>query len=220
MSLLESLNHVDKFLTEWVSSPQRDPNSIHGINIGSDREVELTVADLRLLVRACNLTAEVLIKEGASGPEADVKWRQTGPHKELVDILGIVPEREPLVCTPKSTGENTPSGHNPIRRADPGKPIKKGGELQLFNGRGYVLHGGPDPRLSIYRNCPHIFIAAWSRADAVRLIGEYLGRAPRGTETELRDYFHQGCWGNPMAGITPERGLWAEFERENVVRLF
>lgn len=50
------------------------------------------------------------------------------------------------------------------------------------------------------------FVAAYSRADAVRLINEALGwRAV--SDSELRDYWSE-CWGTPMEDITPERGLW------------
>jgi hypothetical protein len=29
------------------------------------------------------------------------------------------------------------------------------------------------------------------------------------SDTEIKEYWHQGAWGNPMADIEPERGLWA-----------
>lgn len=81
--------------------------------------------------------------------------------------------------------------------------------LKIWNGRGYHARGD------------HIYIAAYSRADAARLYCEgeakvrgitrpdfidkrSLGQANR----EIKEYFADGCWGIHMDGITPERGLW------------
>ena len=84
--------------------------------------------------------------------------------------------------------------------------------LKLWNGRGYIVCGAKwHPKGE-----PHIYIAAYSRADAVRLIGECLGSEPRSADSELRNYFSEGCWGNPMDGITPERGIWMTRDQDRV----
>lgn len=66
--------------------------------------------------------------------------------------------------------------------------------LKLFNGRliGYE----------------HGYIAAYSQADAVRIYEQYVGG--RGTLPEIRDYWHEGSWGNDMIGVTPRRGMFAK----------
>lgn len=66
--------------------------------------------------------------------------------------------------------------------------------LKLWNGR-----------LSPYE---HGYVAAYSRADAVRVLEQHAGGS--GYANELRVYWHAGAWGNSMLGVTPERGLWAE----------
>ena len=71
--------------------------------------------------------------------------------------------------------------------------------LKLYNGR----FGRQD----------HIFIAAYSNADAARILDEAyqtIGYGSSGMLNEINVYFSKGCWGNPMEGITPERGAWVE----------
>ena len=60
----------------------------------------------------------------------------------------------------------------------------------------------------------HGYIAAYSVADAIRVLDEYVGG--RGNSTEIRKYWAHDCWGNPMDGITPERGLWVSEDRWGV----
>ncbi|HEX5704894.1 MAG TPA: hypothetical protein VFX97_16975 [Pyrinomonadaceae bacterium] len=67
-------------------------------------------------------------------------------------------------------------------------------ELKLFNGR--------------LLDFQHGYIAAYSRADAVRLYDEFIGG--RGTLPEIRDYWNKGSWGNSMIGVTPRRGMFAQ----------
>lgn len=67
-------------------------------------------------------------------------------------------------------------------------------KLKLFNGR---LAG-----------FEHGYIAAYSRADAVRIYEEFFGG--RGVLPEIRDYWSEGLWGNQMIGVTPRRGMFAE----------
>lgn len=73
--------------------------------------------------------------------------------------------------------------------------------LKLFNGR-----------LITYE---HGYIAAYSRADAVRIYEQYVGG--RGTLPEIRDYWHEGSWGNTMIGVTPRRGMFASTKTGELV---
>lgn len=82
-------------------------------------------------------------------------------------------------------------------------------KLRLWNGRGYICHKYDDPRWNGVRT-GHVYIAAKNRADAARVMGEYMGRIPQGADHEIKTYFSE-CWGNPMAGIEPERGMWISF---------
>ena len=82
-------------------------------------------------------------------------------------------------------------------------------ELKLWNGRAYVLRRPDDAmwaevRENAYQNA---CVAAYSRADARRVIAEYCGSDIG--DSELRDYWSQG-WGNSMQNVTPERGLWID----------
>lgn len=70
--------------------------------------------------------------------------------------------------------------------------------LKLWNGRRWDCRG-------------QLYIAAYSRAHAVRLVNEAalkLGKHARCTDNEAREYWSVGCWGTTMAGITPEVGVW------------
>jgi hypothetical protein len=78
--------------------------------------------------------------------------------------------------------------------------------LKLWNGRDWGSHG-------------HLYIAAYSLKDAVDLVNAAY-RKIRGLEdmldvhpmslTEARNYWNKNCWGNPMNGVVPERGVWWE----------
>ncbi len=45
-----AVERVGRFLSEWATSPKRDPHYIYGLNIGDEREAVLTTADLRALL--------------------------------------------------------------------------------------------------------------------------------------------------------------------------
>jgi hypothetical protein len=77
-------------------------------------------------------------------------------------------------------------------------------KLILFNGRWME---------NLRRRGGHAFVAAYSRADAVRVVAEVLGYEPRGMHNEIKVYWSQGAWGNTMDGITPERGIWVTYEQ-------
>jgi hypothetical protein len=90
--------------------------------------------------------------------------------------------------------------------------------LKIWNGRG------------VDRNT-HLYVAAYSRADAARILtetfrrgaSEFISRLEIGRwQRELSVYFAEGCWGNSMDDITPERGVWQTtgYGRENRVRLY
>lgn len=84
--------------------------------------------------------------------------------------------------------------------------------LRFWNGRDICCRNYTDPR---YKNTAinttlHCSVAAYSRADARRVIESYTGRLP--SDAELRDYWSE-CWGSNMDGVPRERGLWIEFER-------
>ena len=78
-------------------------------------------------------------------------------------------------------------------------------QIKLFNGR--------------FLGTAHIFIGAYSQADAARIL-EQAGGGSRGCLNEIEVYFSKGCWGNSMKGITPERGAWVQKNyREKPVRV-
>lgn len=81
-----------------------------------------------------------------------------------------------------------------------------GRPLKLWNGCIYPYRGETG------------YVAAYSRADAVRVINEALGHKAV-SDHELKTYWHEGCWGDAMEGITPERGLRVKGrEHDAVVR--
>jgi hypothetical protein len=66
----------------------------------------------------------------------------------------------------------------------------------------------------------HGYVAAYSRADAIRVFTEATGYSSRGMDSELKVYWHQGSWGTSMTGIKPERGLWASLKgTREIVRI-
>jgi hypothetical protein len=69
--------------------------------------------------------------------------------------------------------------------------------LKIWNGRWYEKN-----------KTKHAYICAYSRTDACRLLAIISGTNPSYWQAEMRDYFSEGCWGNMMEGITPERGVW------------
>jgi len=91
-------------------------------------------------------------------------------------------------------------------------------QLKVWNGRGYCCYKLDDPRWASFNHPTrvHACVCAHSRADAARVIESYTGH--KVTDAELRDYWAE-CWGNSMKGITPERGLWLEFEAGKPTRV-
>ena len=90
-------------------------------------------------------------------------------------------------------------------------------KLKVWNG--YLMFHRDNERKPLPggRSCQlHTSVCAYSQKDAVELIREYGFRHM--SLHEFRDYWSP-CWGYSMAGIEPERGIWAEFERGKPVRL-
>lgn len=81
--------------------------------------------------------------------------------------------------------------------------------LKLWNGRAYALRRDNDSMWEGVRGnaYSHAYVAAYSRADARRVIVEYCGHDPG--DAELRDYWSE-AWGTNMKDVTPERGLWID----------
>lgn len=84
--------------------------------------------------------------------------------------------------------------------------MKKEKKIIIMNGRWY--------------DNGHIYIGAYSIADACRICGELTGRPSNHYIREINEYFSKGCWGNSMDGVTPERGAWLSKDgREKPVRV-
>jgi hypothetical protein len=76
--------------------------------------------------------------------------------------------------------------------------------LKLWNGRGWDQRRPPDGK-----GVEHCYVAAYSRADAVRLINQAAGHSWNiVSDHEIKVYYNDSCWGNTMDGIEPERGVW------------
>lgn len=90
---------------------------------------------------------------------------------------------------------------------------KSNKELKLWNGRAWCCYNHNDPLFpkNVRIDSLHVYACGHSRADVMRMITEYTNVKP--SLTEIRDYWHAGCWGKCMDGIEPERGIWIQFER-------
>lgn len=79
-------------------------------------------------------------------------------------------------------------------------------KLKIWNGGALVIKGHKAKRIQ------HIYICAYSQADASDIINEYNGTTNINInhKPEISKYFNAGTWGNRMKGITPERGMWFE----------
>lgn len=97
-----------------------------------------------------------------------------------------------------------------VQGAESVLPQKTAGKpLQLWHGPGNALRKSGEAiwegvRTNAY-SCA--FVAAYSRADARRVIAAYLGRDIG--DRELRDYWGN-CTFSAMGGVLPERGLWVD----------
>ena len=76
--------------------------------------------------------------------------------------------------------------------------MKKKKVLKFWNGRPYIV--------AIQKG--RLNIAAYSKADAIRMLAELLpGLTPGQAYPELTDYFSP-MWGNNMDKVVPTRGVW------------
>lgn len=102
----------------------------------------------------------------------------------------------------------------PPNATAPKKPLK------LWNGRGHCCRKDGDPLWAKVRanDPPHAYIAAASRADALRIIEAYSGR--KAPANELKTYWSEGVWGDRMNGVEPERGLWLAFDPKTPIKVF
>lgn len=73
------------------------------------------------------------------------------------------------------------------------REIARANGLKIFNGRGWDQ----------YR---HAYVCAKSRAEACRLL-HAVGHGGA-SDSELKNFWHEGAWGNAMAAIDPEKGVW------------
>ena len=77
-------------------------------------------------------------------------------------------------------------------------------QLKIWNGGDWEHSGG------------HVWVAAYSRAEVSRLVSEAYSKIHNRsnqdfnyvTVNEIKDYYTEGCWGDAMNGIEPERGVW------------
>jgi len=91
--------------------------------------------------------------------------------------------------------------------------------LKLWNGNAFCCRKQDDALWATvkFNGAPHAYVAAYSRADARRVIGEYCGRLP--SDSEISAYWFEGTWGRMMEGVVPERGLWIGFDPKVPVRV-
>lgn len=81
-------------------------------------------------------------------------------------------------------------------------------ELKVWNGRGYILNARKFPEYYKQFRSVSMYICAYSKADASRLINEFNGHQnPTNYNSEITVYFSP-CWGIHMEGIEKERGIW------------
>ena len=64
----------------------------------------------------------------------------------------------------------------------------------------------------------HAYVAAYSKADANRLLIE-AANGHGNFVNEINTYFSIGCWGNHMDGITVERGVWLQTENDKPIKV-
>lgn len=83
-------------------------------------------------------------------------------------------------------------------------------KLIIANGRGDYGRNRDNPAFPKGFD-GHMFVCAYNKADAVRLL-QAAGYATM-TIREFNIYWSKGCWGNCMDGITQERGVW--FQKKN-----
>jgi hypothetical protein len=92
-----------------------------------------------------------------------------------------------------------------------GKPLKVwNGNAQTFAPYAEKLKHGVS-----YNGYVHAYGCARSRAELCRMLTEWAGGQPQRLDSYLREYWNEGAWGNSMAGIEPEPGVWVQWGRSN-----
>lgn len=91
--------------------------------------------------------------------------------------------------------------------------------LKIWNGRCYSR---PVKKDKLWEDCkfnqtPHLYICAYSMADAARICAQYFNDPP--SYGEMKNYWSPNCWGRRMDGIQPERGLWIQFRNDKPVKV-
>lgn len=89
--------------------------------------------------------------------------------------------------------------------------VRMGGDmkkLKCWNGRAYGVL--PYSQWKRGNDTAHVYVCAHSVADIQRLCLELGLEAP--TRGEVANYWSPH-WGNSMAGIPPERGIWVQYGR-------
>lgn len=75
-------------------------------------------------------------------------------------------------------------------------------KLKIWNGRGSSIGYG-EGRMTF----EHFYYCAYSQRDLLDLCED--AGVPMDM-SEMRNYLNTGCWGNPMDGIEPVRGIWGQ----------
>lgn len=93
--------------------------------------------------------------------------------------------------------------------------MTKARNLILFNGPVLDCQNISDPRWKDLSTAggARAYVAAYSRADAKRVIELYCGEGRGPSDERMKKHWTQGHWGLQMEGVTPERGLWIVFSR-------
>ncbi len=86
----------------------------------------------------------------------------------------------------------------------------KTSKFKIWNGRGFRCR-------KTGKEYEHLFVCATSVKHVLKLCKQ-VGYDSIST-CEVLKYWSKDCWGNPMEGITPEIGVWANIRHEPVIRL-
>lgn len=97
----EAVARVQKYLTERAKMRQMDPEEIHGLHIGDDREATLMASDLRAILAALQPS------DGQGEPEIALEDAANYGVGFLVDGRRVAPERVTVCHGPESPRPDT-----------------------------------------------------------------------------------------------------------------
>lgn len=141
-------------------------------------------------------------------------YKVPSAEHDLLYSLNLIRENneDPVIKSASST-EPVPEQREASPVTTENKTAKSTKTLKLWNGGGFSVKKVGDPLWDGVKQNQAItaYVAAYSQADAQRVIAEYCGRNP--PDSELRNYWNKGSWGTRMKDVVPERGMWIEFER-------